>query len=289
MVAVVRYRLSIDIPLCLGVICRGNAGQLHLERSGLVRADAVRLCGEADACGCAGRITQLNLFETIIEQLARIRKALVITRRFHDDRNNAAAIADCCCGHTVAGSGDGAGLEAIQALIGGHGVEQMVGVVIIGTVEAVAALAGDPQDVRIGVDEFLGQRCLRAGGDVIGLCAVAVIVGRIQAKILGSLVHAGNECTLAAADVLSHGDAGRAGRRDHDQVQQGLHRIGGALGQRNSSRIIGVTRLDRYIMADADRCFKCQPAGLQFLIDDVGSQYLGHAGGYAGNIAVVGI
>ena len=165
----------------------------------------------------------------------------------------------------------------------------MVGIIVVAAVEAVSALAGDLQDVRIGVDKDLGQLGLRARGDVVGLRAVAVIVGGVQAELTRGLVHAGDERALAAADVLGHGDARGAGRRDHDQVQQGLDRVGGAFGQRHSGRIVGVARFDRRVVADADRRGHGQAAGLQLLKDDVGGEHLGHAGRHARHIPVIGV
>ena len=89
--------------------------------------------------------------------MARIGKALCVAGGFHDDGDHTAAVSHGSGGHTVAGFGNRAGLETIQPLVGRHGIEHVVGVVVITAVEADPALAGDAQDVGIGVDEDFGQ------------------------------------------------------------------------------------------------------------------------------------
>ena len=72
-------------------------------------------------------------------------------------------------------------------------------------------------------------------------------------------------------------------------MEQRVHRVGCALGERHSGRIVRVARLDRCIMADFDRCVQCQVTGFQFLINDVSGQDLGHTGWHARHITVIGI
>ena len=69
-VAVAFDRLPIDVPLGFGCIRCGYAVHLHGERSGLVWPHTGRLGRNGGGGRSARGIAQLNLLETIVEQLA---------------------------------------------------------------------------------------------------------------------------------------------------------------------------------------------------------------------------
>ena len=129
------------------------------------------------------------------------------------------------------------------------------------------------------MDKFPHQSGLRAGGEIVDVSAVRILIFRRHAQAFGGLVHPLDKGLIAAGDVLRHDNAAGAGRGNQDQLKQGVYRHGGPGGQGNRGGIaFPVPGFLSVFIADGYHSIQRQVAGLQLFKDDVSRHDLGHGG-----------
>ena len=132
-------RRAVDIPLRLAGVGGGDAFQPCGDGKRLVRTDAVRSCGKLHTGRFAGRIPLLDFSKAVIKKLAGIREALRVAGGFHNYRDHTPPIPYRGRGDAIACLRDGSGFEAVQPFVRRHGIEQVIGVIIVGAVEVEPA------------------------------------------------------------------------------------------------------------------------------------------------------
>ena len=271
------HRLAVNRPAAGSHKAVPGAGNRNVHRKVRPETDIRPTAGHGIDRVFRRGVTLFDAGKTVIQQFPSVTVAVAGFQHHH---NKAAAVLFGADRKTAAGGGAGAGFHTVHT-----GVivtaQKFIGIVIGTSLKGNTPQRCIFQNIGMIFHKGRSQNCHGTGRHVmarhIHSGTVGIEVMSVHPEIRGGLIHPGHKSRFGAADVIPHGGAGTAGRRQEDQFQHRIYGILLTLVQRHIGIAAGISH-GGTVSGNGHHGIIGNPSGVNILKNHISGHQFGQTG-----------